>query len=63
MRKFKKPLLLLLIIVILMGLSHKFFLQFDMTNDKRYSLSKETLSKIKSLKGPLRIDVLFTLSK
>ena len=57
MRKFKKPLLLLLIIVILMGLSHKFFLQFDMTNDKRYSLSKETLSKIKTLKEPLRIDV------
>ena len=57
MRHFKKPLLLLLILILVVGLSRNFFLQIDLTYDKRNSLSKSTLTQIKELKDPLRIDV------
>ena len=58
MRYFKKPFLLLLILILIVGLSRNFFLQIDLTYDKRNSLSKSTLTQIKELKDPLRIDVL-----
>ena len=45
-------------IVILMSLSNIFFIQIDITNDKRYSLSKSTLSKLKKIDEPLIIDIL-----
>ena len=57
MRHFKKPFLLLLILILIVGLSSNFFLQIDLTYDKRNSLSKSTLTQIKELKDPLRIDV------
>jgi ABC-2 type transport system permease protein len=57
MRYFKKPFLLLLILILIVGLSRNFFLQIDLTYDKRNSLSKSTLTQIKELKDPLRIDV------
>jgi len=57
MRHFKKPFLLLLILILIVGLSRNFFLQIDLTYDKRNSLSKSTLTQIKELKDPLRIDV------
>ena len=57
MRHFKKPFLLLLILILIIGLSRNFFLQVDLTYDKRNSLSKSTLTQIKELKDPLRIDV------
>ena len=57
MRHFKKPFLLLLILILIVGLSRIFFLQIDLTYDKRNSLSKSTLTQINELKDPLRIDV------
>jgi gliding-associated putative ABC transporter substrate-binding component GldG len=54
---FKKPFLLLLILILIVGLSRNFFLQIDLTYDKRNSLSKSTLTQINELKDPLRIDV------
>lgn len=57
MRHFKKPFLLLLILILIVGLSRTFFLQIDLTYDKRNSLSKSTLTQINELKDPLRIDV------
>ena len=57
MRYLKKPFLLLLILILIVGLSRNFFLQIDLTYDKRNSLSKSTLTQIKELKDPLRIDV------
>ena len=57
MRHLKKPFLLLLILILIVGLSRNFFLQIDLTYDKRNSLSKSTLTQIKELKDPLRIDV------
>ena len=42
MRHFKKPFLLLLILILIVGLSRNFFLQIDLTYDKRNSLSKST---------------------
>jgi gliding-associated putative ABC transporter substrate-binding component GldG len=57
MRHFKKPFLLLLILILIVGLSRNFFLKIDLTYDKRNSLSKSTLTQINELKDPLRIDV------
>ena len=42
---------------ILMSLSNIFFIQIDITNDKRYSLSKSTLTKLKKIDEPLIIDI------
>ena len=47
----------MLILILIVGLSRNFFLQIDLTYDKRNSLSKSTLTQIKELKDPLRIDV------
>ena len=57
MQVVKKPFFVLLLVVALMRLSTPLFLQFDLTSDKRYSLSENTLSQLKSLDEPLRIDV------
>ncbi len=57
MRYFKRPFLLLLIVILIVSLSRNFFLQIDLTNDKRNSLFKNTLTNINELKDPLRIDV------
>ena len=40
-----------------MSLSNIFFIQIDITNDKRYSLSKISLAKIKKIDEPLIIDI------
>ena len=45
------------LIVILMSLSNIFFIQIDITNDKRYSLSKSSLTKLKKIDEPLIIDI------
>ena len=45
------------LIVMLMVLSNVFFIQIDITNDKRYSLSKSSLTKIKTIDEPLIIDI------
>ena len=43
------------LIVILMTLSNIFFIQIDITKDKRYSLSKSSLNK--KIDEPLIIDI------
>ena len=40
-----------------MSLSNIFFIQIDITNDKRYSLSKSSLTKLKKIDEPLIIDI------
>jgi gliding-associated putative ABC transporter substrate-binding component GldG len=40
-----------------MGLSKHLNFQYDLTKDRRYSLSEMSISKIQSLEEPLRIDV------
>ena len=57
MQVVKKPFFVLLLVVALMRLSNALFLQYDLTFDKRYSLSENTLSQLKALEKPLRIDV------
>ncbi|MCH1432080.1 MAG: gliding motility-associated ABC transporter substrate-binding protein GldG [Flavobacteriaceae bacterium] len=57
MQVVKKPFFVLLLVVALMRLSKALFLQYDLTFDKRYSLSENTLSQLKTLEEPLRIDV------
>ena len=57
MNTIKKPFLVLVISFILMGLSKYLNFQYDLTKDRRYSLSEMSISKIQSLKEPLRIDV------
>ena len=57
MQVVKKPFFVLLLVVALMFLSNALFLQYDLTFDKRYSLSENTLSQLNTLEEPLRIDV------
>ncbi len=40
-----------------MSLSNIFFIQIDITNDMRYSLSKNTLTKLKKIDEPLIIEI------
>ena len=60
MKPIKKPLLLFVLVLGLMSLSSKLFFQIDLTNDKRYSLSENTVKQLEELKEPLRIDVFLT---
>ena len=60
MKQIKKPLLLFALILGLMSLSSKLFFQIDLTVDKRYSLSENTVKQLEELKEPLRIDVFLT---
>ena len=59
MKAFKRPLIALVLSLILMQVSEQFSLRFDLTVDKRYSLSEATLTQLNSLDKPLRIDVFF----
>ena len=59
--KFSHKLVLTIsLIIILMYLSNLFFIQIDFTTDKRYSLSKSSLSEIKKINEPITIDVFLT---
>ena len=60
MNALKKPLIALVLSFILMQASHQFSLRFDLTSDRRYSLSETTLTQLKGLDKPLRIDVFLT---
>ncbi|PWH10265.1 gliding motility-associated ABC transporter substrate-binding protein GldG [Bacteroidetes bacterium SCGC AAA795-G10] len=55
-----KLLFAILLIIISMILSNIFFIQIDFTNDKRYSLSKNSLNEIKKIDEPLIIDIFLT---
>lgn len=60
MKQFKKPLLLFVLLLGLMGISRQLFFQMDWTYDKRYSLSENTIEQLEKLQEPLRIDVFLT---
>lgn len=53
----KTLLLTLFILVLVNAVGSRFFSRFDLTQDKRYTLSKTSLSIIKEVKEPLIIDV------
>ena len=53
----KKLALTLVLLIVINLIGSQFFHRFDVTNDKRYTLSKTSLSIIKSVKEPLIIDV------
>ncbi|MEY2693043.1 MAG: hypothetical protein RIT03_1434 [Bacteroidota bacterium] len=53
----KKSALLLFALVLINTLGHFFFYRFDLTQDKRYTLSATSLKLIKEIKEPLIIDV------
>ena len=57
-RLLNKPLLLsVFFFSVLGGFSRFFIFQIDLTKDKRYTLSEETLNQIQKIKNPLKIDV------
>jgi gliding-associated putative ABC transporter substrate-binding component GldG len=53
----KKLALTLVLLIVINLIGSQFFHRFDVTNDKRYTLSKTSLSIIKGVKEPLIIDV------
>ena len=53
----KKLALTLVLLIVINLIGSQFFHRFDLTNDKRYTLSKTSLSLIKGVKEPLIIDV------
>ena len=53
----KKLAITLVLLIVINLLGSQFFHRFDVTNDKRYTLSKTSLSIIKGVKEPLIIDV------
>ena len=57
MNHFKLPLILFISTLVFMSYSRLFILQIDFTEDKRYTLSEETLNQIKKIKTPLKIDI------
>jgi gliding-associated putative ABC transporter substrate-binding component GldG len=56
-KKIKILILTIAIILVINGIGSQFFHRFDLTHDKRYTLSKTSLDIIKNAKEPLYIDV------
>ncbi len=56
-KKLKILLSTIIILLIVNGIGSQFFHRFDLTKDKRYTLSETSLSIIKNVKEPLYIDV------
>ena len=46
-----------LVLIVINLISHFFFKRFDLTQDKRYTLSETTLNIIKNVDSPLYVDV------
>ena len=57
MNHFKLPLILFISTLIFVGFSRLFIFQIDFTEDKRYTLSEETMNQIQKIENPLKIDV------
>jgi len=53
----KKPILFLALCFSLMALSLQFGVRLDLTLDKRYSLSENSIKQLQQLKEPIRIDL------
>jgi gliding-associated putative ABC transporter substrate-binding component GldG len=57
MQVLKKPLIAFTVTLILLVLSNRFTFRKDLTADKRHSLSETTITLLKNLESPIRIDV------
>ena len=57
MQVLKKPLIAFTVTLILLVLSNTFTVRKDLTADKRHSLSETTITLLKNLESPIRIDV------
>lgn len=56
-KNFKSLVFIIAVLVLLNGIGSQFFHRFDLTQDKRYTLSPTSLSIIKEVKEPLIVDV------
>lgn len=52
-----KLLITIVVIVVLNIIGNQFFKRFDLTSDKRYTLSEATMNALKNIKDPIYIDV------
>ena len=57
MLTYKKPLFILLLTLLLIGIVRQITFQKDLTADNRYSLSDTSILKLKALDEPVRIDI------
>ena len=53
----KQLTIIIIVLIVVNALSSKFFKRFDLTSDKRYTLSETTLNTLKNVKEPIMIDV------
>ncbi|WP_432671136.1 gliding motility-associated ABC transporter substrate-binding protein GldG [Flavobacterium sp. SM2513] len=53
----KQLAVIIVILIVVNALSAQFFKRFDLTSDKRYTLSETTLNTLKNVKEPINIDV------
>lgn len=53
----KSLLSIIIVLLILNGIGHFFFHRFDLTKDKRYTLSETSLNIIKQVKNPLSVKI------
>jgi gliding-associated putative ABC transporter substrate-binding component GldG len=53
----KSLLSIIIVLLILNGIGHFFFHRFDLTQDKRYTLSETSLNIIKQVKNPLSVKI------
>ena len=49
--------LIIIILIVVNVVSNQFFKRFDLTSDKRYTLSETTLNTLKNVKEPIHIDI------
>lgn len=53
----KQLALIIVVLIVIIILSSQFFKRFDLTSDKRYTLSETTLNILQNVKEPINIDV------
>ena len=56
-KNIKQLAVVIVILIVLNAVSSQFFKRFDLTSDKRYTLSETTLDLLKNVKEPIKIDV------
>ena len=58
MKSLNKFILFIVFTIIIISVPHSFSLKsYDITNDKKFTLSKATISTIKKLNNPVKIDI------
>lgn len=56
-KNIKQLAVVIVILIVLNAVSSQFFKRFDLTSDKRYTLSETTLNLLKNVQEPIKIDV------